>query len=111
MLRWVEAAGGLAAMEKQAAEKSGLVYAEVDESDGFYRSEVELGARSSMNVVFTLPDEALEAAFLAEAARRRMRNVKGHRSVGGIRVSLYNAVPMESAAAMAELMREFRAAG
>ena len=109
VLRWIESNGGLAAMAKQAAAKSALVYGEVDASDGFYRSSVSPEARSTMNVVFTLPDAELESAFLEEAARRHMRNVKGHRSVGGIRVSLYNAVPVESAEAMAELMREFRA--
>jgi len=109
VLRWIEERGGLAAMEKASIEKSDLVYEQIDSSDGFYANPVEKSARSRMNVVFTLPDPDRESAFLAAAADRRMLNVKGHRSVGGIRVSLYNAVPLAAAEAMAELMQEFRA--
>lgn len=109
VLRWITERGGLSAMEEASIEKSSLIYDQIDSSDGFYANPVEPAARSRMNVVFTLPDGAREAAFLAAAADRGMLNVKGHRSVGGIRVSIYNAVPLEAAQAMAELMQEFRA--
>lgn len=109
VLRWIEDAGGLPAMEKASIEKSDLIYEQIDASDGFYANPVDHTARSRMNAVFTLPDPEREAAFLEAASARNMVNVKGHRSVGGVRVSLYNAVPREAAEAMAELMQEFRA--
>lgn len=109
VLRWIEDSGGLPAMEKASIEKSDLIYEQIDSSNGFYVNPVDPAARSRMNVVFTLADPSRHEAFLAAAADRRMLNVKGHRSVGGIRVSLYNAVPLAGAEAMAQLMQEFRA--
>jgi phosphoserine aminotransferase len=107
VMRWIKAEGGLDAIEKRNREKAKLVYDALDAHAGFYRLPVERESRSVMNVVFRLPDEALEGAFLAEAKKRRMVGLKGHRSVGGMRASLYNAVPVEWARALAELIDEF----
>lgn len=109
VLAWVKESGGLAQMAAWNEEKARLVYGAIDARPDFYRCPVEPASRSQMNVVFRLPSEELEAAFLAEAKRRKMVGLKGHRSVGGVRVSLYNAVPVEWAAALADLMTEFAA--
>lgn len=109
VLAWVKEMGGLAQMAAWNEEKARLVYGAIDARPDLYRCPVEPASRSQMNVVFRLPSDELEAAFLAEAKRRRMHGLKGHRSVGGIRVSLYNAVPVEWAAALADLMAEFAA--
>lgn len=109
--RWLlETIGGLEKMEEINRRKAQVVYEALDAAPGFYRAHAEPACRSRMNVTFRLPDDATEAAFLAEAKSRGMIELKGHRSVGGIRVSLYNAVPMEAAEAMAGFMREFAAA-
>ncbi|NNC93121.1 MAG: 3-phosphoserine/phosphohydroxythreonine transaminase [Acidimicrobiia bacterium] len=107
-LSWIKAQGGLAAMEEAAAARAGLLYRTIDESDGYYRSPVDPAARSLMNVVFRLPDEQSEARFVAEAGERQLLNLKGHRSVGGIRASLYNAMPMPGVEALASYMESFR---
>ena len=107
VMRWVKAEGGLATIEKRNREKAKLVYDALDAHAGFYDLPVERESRSVMNVVFRLPNEALEAEFLAEAKKRRMVGLKGHRSVGGMRASLYNAVPVEWAKALAELIADF----
>ncbi len=106
-LRWLRAKGGVAAMEQESRAKSQCVYDVVDRAGGFYRGAAAADSRSLMNVVFRLPDAALEVAFLAEATRAGFIGLKGHRSVGGVRVSLYNAVSLESARALAEFMAEF----
>jgi phosphoserine aminotransferase len=100
--------GGLAAMEKVNREKAKLLYDAIDERSDLYASPVEKDARSTMNVVFTLKTPELEAEFLAEAQKRGMIGLKGHRSVGGMRASIYNAVPMEAVRSLAELMRSFK---
>jgi len=102
-------AGGLAAMEKVNREKAKLLYDVIDERAGFYASPVEKGSRSTMNVVWTLSTPELEAEFLAEAQKRKMIGLKGHRSVGGMRASIYNAVPLEHVKSLAGFMREFKA--
>jgi phosphoserine aminotransferase len=107
VMRWLKAEGGLDAIEKRNREKAKLVYDALDAHAGFYKLPVERESRSVMNVVFRLPSEALEAEFLAEAKKRRMVGLKGHRSVGGMRASLYNAVPLEWAKMLAELIAEF----
>jgi phosphoserine aminotransferase len=86
---------------------SGILYRAIDESDGFYRNPVDPAVRSHMNVVFRLPTDELERSFLAEAERRHMIGLKGHRSVGGCRASLYAALEPASVEALAELMDEF----
>jgi phosphoserine aminotransferase len=107
VMRWVKAEGGLPAIEKRNREKAKLVYDALDAHAGFYEVPVERESRSVMNIVFRLPNEARETEFLAEAKKRNMVGLKGHRSVGGMRASLYNAVPLEWAKALAELISEF----
>lgn len=109
MLAWMEANGGLAAMEKRAAERSGMVYDTIDGSGGFYRNPVEPAYRSHTNVVFRLPSPELEADFLVLAEEQRLLNLKGHRSVGGMRASIYNGLPTESVEALVSFMRSFAA--
>ncbi len=106
VLRWMESSGGMAAMESAAARKAALVYDVIDE--GWYRSPVAVADRSHMNVVWRLPTEELEAAFLAEASNAGMIGLRGHRSVGGVRASLYAAMPEAGVVALANLMRTFR---
>lgn len=108
VLKWMKAEGGLAAMEKKAAVKSSLLYDAIDQSGGFYRCPVEDASRSHMNVVFRLASEELEAKFIAEAEKADLMNLKGHRSVGGCRASIYNALPTESVAALSSFMSSFQ---
>jgi phosphoserine aminotransferase len=107
VMRWIKAEGGLDAIEKRNREKAKLVYDALDAHTGFYRLPVARESRSVMNVVFRLPSEALDEQFLAEAKKRSMVGLKGHRAVGGMRASLYNAVPVEWARALAELIADF----
>ena len=106
MLKWIIRNGGVEGMLHNAIEKSGYIYDIID-SSSFYRSPVDKRYRSRMNVVFRLPSEELEAKFVAEAQKEGMLGLKGHRSVGGLRASLYNALPMEDAASLAQFMKEF----
>ena len=103
--------GGLDAMEKINREKSQLLYDVIDGSGGFYRGHAQAEARSLMNVTFNLPDDELQAKFIAEAAKHDLASLKGHRSVGGIRASIYNAMPREGAETLANFMTDFAAAG
>jgi phosphoserine aminotransferase len=103
----VKKAGGLPAMEKRNREKAKLLYDAIDARPDFYKGPVEKNARSTMNVVFNLPTPDLEAEFLAAAKKQGMEGLKGHRSVGGIRASIYNAVTPEWVKALAELMTGF----
>lgn len=107
VLEWILNHGGLTSFEKKNEEKAALLYGEID-SDEFYRGTVENDSRSKMNVTFRLPDEELEKEFLSEAAKNDLVALKGHRSVGGIRASIYNACELESVKALADFMREFR---
>ncbi len=107
MLEWIEANGGLAAMEQRNKEKAALVYAAIDDSAGFYHGHSQVAARSLMNVTFTLANPDLENQFLQEAKSHQMIGLKGHRSVGGIRASIYNAMPREGCIQLAQFMREF----
>lgn len=109
MLAWIEANGGMAGMEQRASERSSRVYDVIDSSGGFYLNPVKVTDRSHTNVVFTLADADLEAEFLAGAADANMTNLKGHRSVGGIRASIYNALPDASVDALTDYMRAFQA--
>jgi phosphoserine aminotransferase len=101
-------AGGLSAVEKVNREKAKLIYDVIDERGDLYASPVEKAARSTMNVVWTLKTPELEAEFLEEAKKRNMIGLKGHRSVGGMRASIYNAVTLEWCKALAELMKGFK---
>lgn len=109
VLAWMEQQGGLSQMEARAAAKSALVYSAIHESNGFYRSPVAERDRSHMNVVFTMETPELEAAFVAGARDRHMVNLKGHRSLGGMRASLYNAMPQAGVESLVSFMEEFRA--
>ena len=107
--RWlIETVGGLERMEEMNCRKALTVYNVLDSSGGFYRGHAEPGSRSRMNVTFRLPDEELEKKMVKEAEARGMVELKGHRSVGGIRASLYNAVPLEAAEELAGFMRIFQ---
>lgn len=100
--------GGLGAMEKHNRDKGDKLYAAIDARPDFYRCPVEKESRSLMNVVFNLPNAELETEFLAGASKRNMVGLKGHRSVGGIRVSIYNAALTEWVAALTDYMNEFQ---
>ncbi len=106
VFKWLLRQGGLAAMARRNAAKAAMLYHAIDGSN-FYHSPVARTARSLMNIPFTLADPALDGAFLAGAEARGLTNLKGHRSVGGIRASLYNAVPQKAVAALVEYMAEF----
>lgn len=110
-LRWIERQGGLAALARRNAEKAQLLYDAIDASGGFYRPVVtERASRSHMNVTFRLPTDALTAQFVREAAAQGMIGLMGYRTVGGIRASIYNAMPIEGCATLARFMRAFAAA-
>jgi phosphoserine aminotransferase len=104
---WLTEKGGVAEIARLNEEKAKILYDAIDSSDGFYRGHAETAARSLMNVTFRLPSEDLESQFVAEAAAHGLDGLKGHRSVGGIRASVYNAFPKEGALALVEFMREF----
>ena len=87
--------------------KAELLYQAIDESSGFYRGTAEAGSRSLMNVTFRLPDENLEQKFIQEAAEIGLHGLKGHRSVGGIRASIYNAFPVEGVECLVDFMQRF----
>jgi len=109
--RWLrDEVGGLAAQGARNAEKAALLYDAIDESSGFYTGHADAGSRSLMNVTWRLPDPDLEARFLKDAADQGLVELAGHRSVGGIRASIYNAMPPEGVRALAAFMRDFMAA-
>jgi phosphoserine aminotransferase len=99
--------GGLGAMEKKNEEKALILYDAIDSSDGFYRGHAQKEARSLMNVTFRLPSEELEKQFASEATKQGLDGLKGHRSVGGIRASIYNAFPKEGIETLVEFMKIF----
>jgi len=109
--RWLrEEVGGLAAMDERNRHKATLLYDAIDRSGGFYRGHAVPEARSLMNVTFRLPGDDLEAAFVRDAAAEGLTELRGHRSVGGIRASIYNAMPVEGVQALAAFMDAFAAA-
>ncbi|KAA8547579.1 hypothetical protein F0562_004008 [Nyssa sinensis] len=103
------AQGGLAAIEKKNIKKAQILYDTIDQSNGFYRCTVEKSVRSLMNVPFTLEKSELEAEFIKEAAKEKMVQLKGHRSVGGIRASIYNAMPLAGVEKLVAFMNDFQA--
>jgi phosphoserine aminotransferase len=107
-LQWIKKMGGLPAMKKINDEKARILYDAIDSSKGFYRGPVEKDSRSQMNVVFRLKDEAMEELFVKEAKAAGIIGVKGHRSTGGIRFSIYNANLVENVAKSADFMHEFQ---
>jgi phosphoserine aminotransferase len=106
VFKWIKAQGGLPAMEKRNRHKAALLYDYID-SQSFYRNPVAKADRSWMNVVFTLADANLDADFLKGAAKAGLPGLKGHRSVGGMRASMYNAMPEAGVQALVEYMKEF----
>lgn len=110
VLDWLKRNGGIEAMEKTNEKKAAILYDALDGSDGFYRGTVKQDSRSTMNVTFRLPSEELEEKFVAEARKQSLVGLKGHRSVGGCRASLYNAVPVASVEALTAFMASFRKA-
>ena len=107
MLNWIKGLGGVEAVEKRNIEKSSLIYDVIDNSDGYYIGHAKKEHRSRMNVTFNLADKDKEKDFIAKAKAAGFIVVNGHRLVGGCRVSLYNAVTVEAAAAMAGFMKEY----
>jgi phosphoserine aminotransferase len=108
VLKWIAGLGGLAALAQRNEEKAALLYDAIDASGGYYRGHAQPASRSRMNVTFRLPSEELEKAFLKEAQANELDGLKGHRSVGGLRASIYNACPPESVRALSTFMREFQ---
>ena len=106
VLQWIKRKGGLAAMEKRNIAKAQMLYGCLGESE-FYNSPVAVEDRSRMNVPFRLKDDSLDAEFLEQARRQGLVQLKGHRSIGGMRASIYNAMPLEGVQALVDFMREF----
>ena len=104
--KWLKGKGGLAGMLRENEAKAGLLYDAIDATE-FYRGHADADCRSLMNVTFRLPSEELEKKFTAEATAQKLDGLKGHRSVGGIRASIYNAFPKEGVEALVSFMKEF----
>lgn len=104
--RWIRAKGGLEGIGRSNAEKAARIYAVIDGS-AFYRGTASKDCRSDMNITFRLPTEDLEQAFVKEAGGQGLKGLKGHRSVGGVRASVYNAFPVEGVDALVSFMKEF----
>ena len=107
-VKWMLDEGGVAEFARRNARKAALLYAAIDGSGGYYRNEVAPAARSRMNVPFFLHDPALDAAFLSEAKQAGLVALKGHRVLGGMRASLYNAMPEAGVQALVDFMQEFQ---
>ena len=108
VLKWAKKIGGLTAIEKTNRTKADLIYTAIDNSGGFYRGHALPAARSVMNIPFHLPSEELEDAFTKDAKSAGLIGLKGHRSVGGIRASIYNAMTIEGTQALSDFMAEFQ---
>lgn len=108
VLKWMRQIGGLAEVERRNRAKADLLYNAIDSSGGYYRGTAEKESRSRMNLTFRLPSEELEAKFVKEAAAQGLAGLKGHRSVGGLRASLYNAFPLEGVQALVAFMKAFQ---
>jgi len=107
VFQWLKKNGGIAAMEANNIAKAKLLYAAIDASNGFYTCPVAVADRSRMNVPFTLKDAGLDGAFVKQAEAIGLLQLKGHRSVGGMRASIYNAMPLAGVAALVEFMGQF----
>jgi phosphoserine aminotransferase len=108
VMKWLIAQGGLAAIARVNERKAARLYGAIDESGGFYRGHARSDCRSLMNVTFRLPTEELEKTFVKESTAAGLDGLKGHRSVGGLRASIYNAFPEAGVEALVEFMREFQ---
>ena len=109
VFKWLLKTGGLEFRDKNNKEKAAILYDYLDSSD-FYRPYVDKGSRSLMNVTFRTPSDELDAEFLEGAKKYKFTNLKGHRSVGGLRASIYNAMPIEGVKALVAYMKEFEEA-
>lgn len=108
VMKWIKKMGGLSGIEARNKAKAELLYRTIDASGGFFRGHAQPEARSRMNVTFRLPTEELEAQFVSEAKKLQMIGLKGHRSVGGLRASIYNAVELSDVQALTQFMQEFQ---
>jgi phosphoserine aminotransferase len=108
VLQWIKSIGGLVEINRRNIAKAELVYKAIDESGGFYRGHAKPESRSLMNITYRLPSEQLEDQFAKEAKSCDLIGLKGHRSVGGLRASLYNALPIEAAETLVHFMKEFQ---
>lgn len=113
LFNWTKRQGGLKALDQQSEEKSQLVYELIDQSNGFYVNSIEKSVRSRVNIPLRIitngvPDEKLEAQFLSEAIKANMIELKGHRAVGGIRISLYNGMTIGETRQLVDFMRAFQ---
>ena len=107
VLQWIKAQGGAAAMGERNDRKAALLYSAIDGSGGYYRNTVDPAARSCMNVPFFLPDEVLDKPFLKDAEAAGLLGLKGHRAIGGMRASIYNAMPESGVQALVDFMADF----
>ncbi|MEK3884153.1 3-phosphoserine/phosphohydroxythreonine transaminase [Paenibacillus sp. PL2-23] len=108
VLKWIQAKGGVAEMEQYNRDKTKLIYDVIDGSGGYYKGCAHEGSRSLMNITFRLGSEELEKQFVKESEKEGFIGLKGHRDVGGLRASTYNAVPLESCQALAQFMKDFQ---
>lgn len=108
VFQWLKSIGGLEEIARRNEQKAGRVYQTIDQSGGFYRGHAQAGSRSRMNVPFRTPSEELDKQFAKESEKQGLIGLKGHRSVGGLRASLYNALPQESVEALVQFMAEFQ---
>lgn len=108
VMKWIKKMGGLAGIEARNKAKADLLYATIDTSGGFYKGHAQPESRSRMNVTFRLPSEELEEAFAKEAKKLNMIGLKGHRSVGGLRASIYNAVELSDVEVLVQFMQDFQ---
>ncbi len=106
-LKWIKSIGGMAEVERRRDEKADMLYGMMENSGGYYRNPVDTATRSPMNVVWRLPSEDLEKKFIAEAQDQGLSGLKGHRSVGGCRASIYNAMPVEGVKTLVDFMKAF----
>ncbi len=107
VLKWAEKGGGLGAIQKQNEKKAELIYGVIDNDPGFFKSRVQKECRSSMNVTFNLPSEELEFRFISDTQKIGIVGIKGHRSVGGVRVSMYNTHPTSDIEVLVDFMKDF----
>jgi phosphoserine aminotransferase len=109
VFKWLKEQGGVAAIEAQNIAKAECLYAAIDNSQDFYRNPVRVADRSRMNVPFTLADAKLDSVFLKESLAAGLSSLKGHKSVGGMRASIYNPMPLAGVEALVDFMRAFAA--
>jgi phosphoserine aminotransferase len=108
VMKWIKNNGGLAAVEKRNREKAALIYDAMDNSGGFYKGNAQKDSRSLMNITYNLPSEELTKTFVSEAKKAGLVGLGGHRLVGGIRASVYNAMPVEGCKALVDFMKDFQ---